>query len=102
MPARWYGAGPVVETVRDGTASVKAGRHSRGMKPLHIVLLLVAGAAGGALVMRVAQRQPEPSAPATAKQTQPPEPPAGAQAMAPAPAAATPQTLPPVAPAEPV
>src|SRR5215471_16966530 len=53
------------------------------MKPLHIALLLTAGAAGGALVMMVAQYQPAGSAAQTAVQTatEPDKIPAGAQAI---------------------
>ncbi|HXK04691.1 MAG TPA: hypothetical protein VMS37_19975 [Verrucomicrobiae bacterium] len=57
------------------------------MKPLHIGLLLAAGAAGGALVMTIAQRHQAPAAPAQVAQVQPQTPavpPAGAQAVVPA------------------
>ncbi len=65
------------------------------MKPLHIILLIAAGAVGGAVIMRVSQR---PAAPLTAELPAPPSLPATAP-----PAAAVPPAVEPPAsaPAEP-
>lgn len=59
------------------------------MKPLHIVLLVCAGALGGAVVTKVWQKHPTPSAPV----------PVVAQVQTPAPAVQTPAATPPAAPA---
>jgi hypothetical protein len=61
------------------------------MKPLHIGLLIAAGAIGGAVVMKVTQR-PQPAPPVMTAQVQPP---ATAPAPTPAPAAEAPLPEPP-------
>src|SRR4051794_9246286 len=67
------------------------------MKPLQIALLVVAGALGGAVVMRVTQRsQPGPEPAPVVAQTQPAAP-AAVQSPTPDPVAAAPVAVAPVA-----
>lgn len=72
------------------------------MKPLHIVLLVVAGAVGGAVLLTVAQRTRRPApAPVVAQIPAPAPPAASVPEPAPAPGAAAAPESAPAAPAEP-